>query len=182
MYLPERGEHEDWLGIVIAVPEPWDSQITAMRRELGDRLASKVPPHVTIMPPIAVSAQQREEVFEHLRSVASGHRPFRISLSGSGTFEPVSPVAFLNVDQGAGECAQLAEDVRSGPLDYSIRFPYHPHVTLAQNVDRPILTRALELGASFEASWMVQGFRIDRVEVDGSYVSTAIFDFSTGLA
>lgn len=181
MFLPERGEHEEWLGIVIAVPEPWNTVVTNIRTAIGDPMAAKVPPHVTVMPPLAVPAELREEVFEHLRLVATQNRPFRISLGSANTFEPVSPVAYLQVLQGATQCEQLAEDVRSGPLDYALRFPYHPHVTLAQNLPRPALTKALELGHNFEASWMVQGFRVDRVDSDGSYVSTAIFDFSTGL-
>lgn len=182
MFLPERGEHEEWLGLVIAVPEPWNSAITELRQSIGDPMATKVPPHITVMPPLAVPEDKRADVFEHLRGLAEVYRPFRISLRGANTFEPVSPVAFLNVVQGAGQCKQLAEDVRSGPLDYSLRFPYHAHVTLAQNLESSALTRALELAYDFEASWMVQGFRVDRVETDGSYVSTAIFDFSTGLA
>ncbi|MFZ1382990.1 MAG: 2'-5' RNA ligase family protein [Scrofimicrobium sp.] len=182
MFLPKCGEHEELLGIVIAVPEPWNAAITEIRQSIGDPMATKVPPHITIMPPLAVPEDKRGDVFEHLRGLAEEHRPFRIGLKGADTFEPVSPVAFLKVVQGAGLCKQLAEDVRSGPLDYSLRFPYHAHVTLAQNLPSQAITRALELGHSFEASWMVQGFRIDRVEKDGSYVSTAIFDFSTGLA
>lgn len=182
MFLPERGTHDEWLGIVIAVPEPWNTAITQIREDSGDPMARKVPPHITVMPPIAVDQEQREEVFEHLRQVAAGHLPFRLTLRGGGTFEPVSPVAFLNVVEGASDCTQLAEDVRSGPLNYPQRFPYHPHVTLAQNVDSPAISRMLSVVEDFEASWMVQGFRVDRVEADGSYVSTAIFDFSTGLA
>lgn len=182
MFLPERRSYEEWLGVVIAVPEPWNSIITEIRQSIGDPMALSVPPHVTILPPLAVPGDRREQVFEHLRQVAEQGRPFQISLRGVSTFQPVSSVAFLQVDKGAKQCAQLAEDVRSGPLDYSLRFPYHAHVTLAQNLSQDCLDRALELAKDIDAEWMVQGFRADRVEADGSYVSTAIFDFSSGLA
>lgn len=179
MFLPDRAAGEEWLGVVIAVPEPWNTQITEIRQAIGDPMALSVPPHITLMPPLTVDQTMRERVFEHLRRVASTSKPFRVGLAGSGSFEPVSPVSFLNVTKGAKQCAQLAEDIRSGPLDYSLRFPYHAHVTLAQKLPSDALAVALELGAGFHAEWMVQGFRVDRVEADGSYTSTALFDFST---
>ncbi len=179
MFLPSRDESEDWLGVVIAVPEPWVSQITEARLALGDEAAARVPAHVTVMPPLAVPADAREEVFEHLRQVARTHHPFKISVNGTGSFLPVSPVVFLNIEQGTRHCEYLADDVRSGPLDYQLRFPYHPHITLAQGLETDRLEKALELGASFEAEWTVPGFRLDRLESDGSYTSVALFDFSS---
>lgn len=179
MFLPTRDETEDWMGVVIAVPEPWVSQITEARLSLGDAAAANVPAHVTIMPPLAVSPDDREAVFEHLRAVAKRHGPFKISIHGSGSFLPVSPVVFLNVEVGARECADLADDVRSGPLEYNLRFPYHAHITLAQGLSEPRLEEALDLGKGFEASWTVPGFRLDKLEADGSYTSVALFDFSS---
>lgn len=182
MFLPERDPGQDWLGVVIAVPEPWATEITNIRVAVGDPLALKVPPHITLMPPLAVNGDQKEAVFEHLGNIASESRPFRLTLGGSETFQPVSPVAFLGVEAGGTQCAQLADDLRSGPLDYRLRFPYLPHVTLAHGLANTELERAMELGRDFHASWMVQGFRVDRVIEDGSYISTAIFDFSAGAA
>ncbi len=178
MFLPARDDTQDWLGVVVAVPEPWVSQITEARLALGDPAAANVPAHVTIMPPLAVPQDDREVVFDHLRKVAKRHNPFKITVRGSGSFLPVSPVVFLNVVGGARECADLADDVRSGPLEYNLRFPYHAHITLAQGVSEPRLDAALKLGEGFEASWVVPGFRLDKLEADGSYTSVALFDFS----
>ncbi len=178
MFLPTRDETQDWLGVVVAVPEPWVSQITEARLALGDSAATNVPAHVTIMPPLAVAQKDRESVFEHLRKVAKRHRPFKITVRGSGSFLPVSPVVFLNVAGGARDCEDLADDIRSGPLEYNLRFPYHAHITLAQGVSERRLDAALELGKGFEASWVVPGFRLDKLEADGSYTSVALFDFS----
>lgn len=178
MFLPNRNDGEEWLGIVIAVPEPWVSQIAKARLALGDKAGHKVPPHITVMPPQAVASDKKEEVFSHLKEVAAKHRPFRLTISGTGSFMPVSPVVFLNVAEGANECEALADDVRFGPLDYSPRFSYHPHVTIAQGLDTPALEAACVAGEDFEASWMVTGFRLDRVDETGSYTSAALFNFS----
>lgn len=178
MFLPTRGEGEDWFGVVIAIPEPWVSQIAEARLLLGDEKAKNVPPHITVMPPQAVASDKKEQIFTHLEKVSARHRPFRVTISGTGSFMPVSPVVFLNVTQGSHQCAELAEDVRFGPLDYSPRFPYHPHVTIAQGLNERQLEAACVAGSEFEASWTVTGFRLDRVDETGSYTSAALFNFS----
>ena len=179
MFLPTRDESEDWLGVVIAVPEPWLSRISEARLALGDEAWASVPAHITIMPPLAVPIDQREAVFEHLALVAKRHHPFRVTVRGTGSFLPVSPVVFLSVEEGSRQCEDLADDVRSGPLQYDLRFPYHAHITLAQGLDEPQLETALALGQDFEATWMVPGFRLDRLDASGSYNSAALFDFSS---
>ncbi|MDO4258469.1 MAG: 2'-5' RNA ligase family protein [Actinomycetaceae bacterium] len=184
MFLPPRDDDQEWFGVLVAIPEPWVSALTQARIDLGDELGARVPAHITLMPPVAVPKEARTEVIRHLRDVAQRHAPFRISLKGSGTFLPISPVAFVNVDEGAAACANLAEDIRSGPLDHPARFPYHPHVTLAQGVSEDVIARALHLARGFEASWLVPGFRLDQVDERGTYHSQALFDFeasTTGM-
>ena len=61
----------------------------------------------------------------------------------------------MTLAEGASDCTDLAEEIRSGPLDHETRFPYHPHVTLAQDVDDIALDLALDIGATIEASWIV---------------------------
>lgn len=177
MFLPKRNESEQWLGVVIAIPEPWVSELTEMRLTLGDKAAERVPPHITVMPPQAVASDKKEQVFSHLEKVASRHRPFRVSVQGPGTFMPVSPVVYLNLAEGGPQCTELAEDVRFGPLDYTPRFPYHPHITIAQGLHEEKLFEAMKLGEGFNASWTVTGFRLDKVDATGSYHSTALFNF-----
>ncbi|WP_115726873.1 2'-5' RNA ligase family protein [Actinomyces culturomici] len=177
MFLPQRSPDQDWLGVVVAIPEPWVTQLTDLRLGLGDLQGSRVPAHITILPPTPFPKEERPEVIRHLREVAKHHRPFRITLAGSDSFRPVSQVAFLTLAEGGRECTSLADEVRTGPLDIEQRFPYHPHVTLAQDVDDPALDLALDVGAGFEATWMVPGFRLDRVDENGMYQTMALFDF-----
>ena len=40
-------------------------------------------------------------------AVAARRRPFRLTLRGTGTFRPVSPVVYLRVDEGWDECVGL---------------------------------------------------------------------------
>ena len=132
MFLPHRSPGQDWLGVLIAIPEPWVTQLTELRLSLGDLQGSRVPAHITILPPTPFPAGERPEVIRHLREVAKHHSPFRVTLKGSDSFRPLSQVAFLSLSEGASECANLADEVRTGPLDIEQRFPYHPHVTPTQ--------------------------------------------------
>ena len=178
MYLPQRLPGQEWLGVVVAIPEPWVSALTDIRVGLGDEQGTKVPAHITILPPTAVDKDRREDVIEHLRTVAQRYTPFRVTLGETGSFRPVSPVVYLSLAEGARECTFLAEDIRSGPLYAEARFPYHAHVTLAQGVSDEALDRAMSIG-SYEASWMVPGFRLDRVDENGVYSSMALFGFES---
>lgn len=177
MYLPPLADGQEWIGIIIAIPEPWVTHLTELRRSLGDEQANRVPAHITLLPPTAVNTRDREALIHHLSTIAQRHQAFTVTLRGSDSFRPVSPVAFVKVDGGAQECTELAEDIRSGILDVDLRFPYHPHVTLAHGLDDASLDAALDATTDFEASWKVPGFRLDRVDASGHYSSMALFDF-----
>ena len=51
MFLPQRLPGQDWLGVVVAIPEPWVTQLTDLRLRLGDLAGSRIPAHITLMPP-----------------------------------------------------------------------------------------------------------------------------------
>ena len=139
MYLPQRLPGQEWLGVVIALPEPWVSVLTDIRVSLGDDQGTKVPAHITILPPTAVDMERREEVIEHLRSVAQRYTPFRVTLGDTGTFRPVSPVVYLSLAEGERECTMLAEDIRSGPLDAPARLLWFEVQFLISDLVRTIL-------------------------------------------
>lgn len=130
------------IGVAIAVPEPYGTLLREARRSFGDVQADVVPTHITLLPPTRVEPEALPLVREHLREVASGIRPFDVVLSGVDTFRPVSPVVFVQLVEGAKECAALAAQVRSGVLDRPLEFSYHPHVTVAHRLDEAALDRA----------------------------------------
>lgn len=178
MYLPPLHEGQEWVGVVIALPEPWVTELTEARLSFGDEIAHKVPAHVTLVPPTPVYRRDREQLFTQLQGVASRSRPFHLTVKGTNTFLPVSPVTFLEVTDGNADCIALADELAVGSLSCESRFPYHPHVTLAQGVSEEQLRAAEKQWQSFEASWLVPGFRLDSVDASGAYMSLAIFDFT----
>jgi 2'-5' RNA ligase len=85
-------------------------------------------------------------------------RSFEVVLRGGGSFRPTSPTVFVPLVSGGDDCARLAARVRAGPLDRSLRFPYHPHVTVAHDLPDDTLDRAAKALAGFEASFTVRSF------------------------
>jgi 2'-5' RNA ligase len=146
------------IGVAVAIPEPWGSELRAWRDRFGDPMARAVPTHVTLLPPTEVAADALDGIEEHLSRVARDAGPFRMLLRGTGSFRPVSPVVFVQVAEGISACELLERDVRSGPLWRALRFPYHPHVTVAHHLDEAALDSASADLADYEARFDVTGF------------------------
>ncbi|CAG7574044.1 2'-5' RNA ligase [Barrientosiimonas humi] len=146
------------IGVSIPVPAPYGEQLQDARRRSGDPLADAVPTHVTLMPPTDLAQVEQPEFTQHLRAVAAAAAPFRMTLQGTGTFRPVSPVVFVAVAEGIGMCERLEQAVRSGPVRRELEFPYHPHVTVAQAVDDDALDRTFEELAGYRCQFEVSAF------------------------
>lgn len=143
------------IGVSVAVPEPWGSDLQRYRVDLGDPTAAGIPTHITLLPPIDVDDELLPSIHEHLQSVAGATAPFTVHLRGTGSFRPVSPVVFVNVVQGISSCEVLASAVRRGPLAIDASFPYHPHVTVAHHLSEALLDRAFDELSSFDCRFVV---------------------------
>lgn len=167
-------------GVAIGLPEPYHSELQGWRTRLGDPNAEAVPPHVTLLPPTALPEGRLEHVEEHLRAVAARESPFELHLRGSGTFRPVSPVVFVPLARGIGECERVERQVRSGPLARDTLFPYHPHVTVAHDLDEAGLDRAFDALATFDARFPVWGLSLFERGPDGVWRPQRDFPFGRG--
>jgi 2'-5' RNA ligase len=144
------------VGVAVAIPQPHAGILTGWRRQVGDANADLVFPHVTLLPPTRVAADALDEVESHLTRAAKSRDPFVMHLTGTGTFRPVSPVVFIQVATGLSDCELLECEIRTGPLARELEFPYHPHVTVAQDVADEQLDEAYEGLADFVARFTVE--------------------------
>lgn len=165
------------IGILLAIPEPYGSELRARRRAYGDPQAEIVPMHVTLLPPTEVDSAVAAQVEEHLAAIAARGRPFRMRLRGTGTFRPVSQVVFVRVERGLLECVELEAQVRDGVLKRDLQFPYHPHVTIAHDVGDEALDAAQADLAGFEAEFEVSGFGLYELEREGLWRAVRTFAF-----
>lgn len=88
--------------------------------------------HVTILPPRPLYddlTDTVQKIAEDIRGVA----PFRIELGEIEIFDG-SHVVYLGLTRGANELRQLYGALNCGCLKYAEPFPYHPHITIAQNI------------------------------------------------
>ena len=168
------------VGVAFGVPEPWTGELQRWRERLGDPHAGGIPPHVTLLPPTALPEQDLLAAEEHLRGVAATERPFDMRLQGTGTFRPVSPVVFVRLAEGVPECERVQTQVRSGPLERRLSFPYHPHVTVAHDLEADALDLAETLLAEFEACFTVWGFTLFEQDRTGVWRPQRDFPFGAG--
>lgn len=168
------------LGVAIAIPEPHASLLSSWRERVGDLEGRRIPPHVTLLPPTAIGAAAMPEVEAHLAEVARRADPFEMHLSGTGTFRPVSDVVFVVVAAGIAQCEQLERQVRRGPLERETRFPYHPHVTVAHDIDAAGLDAAYAGLAGFDARFLVSVFTMFAQGSDRVWLPRREFPLGTG--
>ncbi len=143
-------------GVAIAVPEPFGERLRAHRASFGDPAAAQIPSHITLLPPDQVTEDGLDDLAARLEHVAARTAPFEVTLQGTGTFRPVSPVVFVAVSRGIAEAGVLAADLRAALDAPEPLFPFHPHVTVAHHLDDAALDHAYatleDFGCDFDVT------------------------------
>lgn len=158
--MSSKGRPEATVGVALPVPEPWGSRLQARRVEYGEQRAVYIPTHITLLPPTPISVDLVADLRAHLASVAASAEPFSVMLRGTGSFRPVSQVVFVQLAEGVSPCEQLEKSVRSGPVERTLEFPYHPHVTVAHDLAEETLDQAFCDLADFRCSFLADRFRM----------------------
>ncbi len=156
------------LGVALLVDPPVAHEVNGLRRALGDGLIEAVPPHLTLVPPVNVRAGSVVEAVDVVRRAAYAQEgPLVLELGPVASFHPDSPVLYLAVGGLAGPgaagpggpggpppggLARLQRDVLAGPLARPLRWPWVPHVTVADDASAPQVAGALAALGSYVAS------------------------------
>jgi hypothetical protein len=96
-----------------------------------------------------------------------------------GSFRPVSPVVFINVEDGFQECVDLHEKLQTGPLERELPFAYHPHVTIAHDVAPESLDEAETVLKDYRATFPVVSMGLYEHDTDGIWQLREELDFGT---
>ena len=148
------------VGVVIDLPEPHATVIRGWRERSGDPQGRVIPPHVTLLAPTSIHRDQMDATLAHLSQVAAEGEPFSMHLAGTESFRPTSQVVYVQVVRGEDECKRLESAIRRGPLERPRDFPYHPHVTVAHDVDSVALDAAYDGLSEFVARFRVTQFAL----------------------
>jgi len=169
------------ISVSIAVPAPYAGELQRLRASFGDPSARSIPTHVTLLSPTEIADEDSSEIHEHLQRVADMEQPFTMLLRSTGTFRPISPVVFVQVAGGISACERIEQAIRTGPLKRNVQFYYHPHVTIAHNVDDEAMDRAFNELAPFECSFQVSAFDLFEHGDDLVWRPVGTFGFGAGL-
>ncbi|MGH9157785.1 MAG: GNAT family N-acetyltransferase [Acidimicrobiales bacterium] len=149
------------LGVVLLIKGDLAREIDGLRRALADPALDRIPPHITLVPPVNVADHRMPDALALLRASATAVRgPVTIRLGPVATFAPVNPVIFLDVHGDLEAVAALRERAFKAPLARPVTLAFVPHVTLADGAPPERIEAALVALAGFRAS-----ARIDRVHL-----------------
>src|ERR671922_1484794 len=104
------------LGVALLVPGPAAAEIDGLRRALGDGALGRIPAHLTLVPPVNVPVERVPAALTVLRSAgAAAGGPLRLQLGPAATFQPVTPVVYLEVGGDVDRLVALRDGVFRPP-------------------------------------------------------------------
>lgn len=133
--------------ILVALVPPGEvlAVCRALRTALGDRRSERIVPHVTVIPPMNLRAEELEVYRRHVRSVMTRTEPFRVVADRFGTFLPGAPTIHLEIgDGGTGRLAGLRSELALDGVVPSDDRAYRPHLTIRSRATEEQIVAALE--------------------------------------
>src|SRR5690349_8036948 len=157
---PRLWDRINSFALVTYIPEPLAGFLDRLRQELVPNCFLRA--HVTILPPRPLSSTP-EGAWDSIRGLAPGFSPFSVELAGVEVF-PVSDVIYVNILAGSAELARLHAAMNVQGLTFQEAFSYHPHVTLAQDLQPDEVD---ELARVARARWaecsLAKTFHVEKV-------------------
>ena len=127
--------------IVMYIPGPLGIFLDDLRRELVPHCNPHA--HVSVLPPRSLAVEW-EAASRRARALTESWPAFDVELTGMRTF-PVTEVIYIELGAGAGELRRMHAAMSTGALEFPEPFPYHPHITLAQELPHEQVAAADEL-------------------------------------
>jgi len=151
------GERQNLYALVVYIPEPLGSFLDELRLEMAPSCNPHA--HVSVLPPRPL-ADEAAAISESRAAVAQCE-PFDLELGAVEVFAATS-VIYIGLSRGAEQLRELHDRLNRGALAYTEPFPYHPHITLGQELDVSQVEALRHLAAR---RWQVfQGPRAFRAE------------------
>jgi 2'-5' RNA ligase len=166
------------LGVALLVPEPWAGEIDGLRRALGDPARERVPPHITLVPPVNVAENRFDDARRALRAAVAAAAPLTVELGPPTSFVPDNPVLYLAVGGETERLHDLRDAVFAPPLARALTWPFVPHVTLADGIDVSRIAAAIPALGDYRVTAVFD--RIHLLEEGQGRVWSAVDAFPLG--
>ena len=128
--VPRSGERINLFSLVAYIPDPLRIYLDCLREELVPSCQLRA--HVTVLPPRPLS-DNLTAASEKLRLDAREFLPFEAEVGDVEIFSLTS-VIYLAVGKGFSKFRRMHDVLNSGALQFCEPYPYHPHITLAQQI------------------------------------------------
>jgi len=115
--------------LVAYIPGPLGAFLDELRRELVPDCIPRA--HVTVLPARSLSLPA-EEAWKLICARAAEFPAFEVEPGDVEVFENTA-VAYIAVGKGWRQLVELHDALSQGPLFFAEPFPYHPHITVAQD-------------------------------------------------
>lgn len=143
------------------IPEPAGTEIDGLRRAFGSGALGRIPPHITLVPPLNVVGADLDAALAVLRRAAAQVGALDLVLGPPATFWPANPVVYLAVDgQGLAGVQRLRQALTAPPLDRPVVQEFVPHVTIGDNVDPELIPPAMALLGAYRAEVTVESVHL----------------------
>ncbi len=129
--------------LVVYVPQPLAGFIERLRQEIQPGCTARS--HLTFLPPRILHVPI-DRISSQLEAGLRNQSAFRVTLCDVQVF-PVSYAVHLSVGEGWNEADRIHQALNRGDLYHKEVFEYHPHVTLAQDLDPANIAAVKELAA-----------------------------------
>ena len=135
--------------LVAYIPDPLARFLDELRVELTPDCNPHA--HVTILPPRPIFDDLKDtiaQLAEDMRGVA----PFRTELGNVEIFEE-SSVLYIALRSGEDELHRLYGTLNTGCVHYRENYPYHPHITIGQNLEPGEVEKKAALAQAKWTAW-----------------------------
>lgn len=136
-----EGAVQNSFSLVAYVPQPLGGFIERVRHEIEPGCTSRS--HLTFLPPRLLDTPLKQ-IRSQLETGLRDQFAFRVELCEVRVF-PVSNAVHLSLGAGWTQARAIHEALHLGCLSGKECFEYHPHVTLAQDLDPASAAAAAEL-------------------------------------
>jgi 2'-5' RNA ligase len=178
-----QGTRINSFALVSYLPGPLAGLLDEIRHDFAPESRAKA--HVTILPPRPLleipgdsAGQAAAEAMEELRVRLMEFPPFKVEFGEIEIFEGTQ-VIYVSIQNGFAELERMHAALNAGRVAFQEPYPYHPHVTIAQELARADVHNAAQF-----ARWRWSEFNharsawIDRL----TFVQNTLENYWTDLA